>query len=162
MYMRTFKNISFYILIAIPQFFFFIPYIVLADEWILESQTAKDTWGLEEQSPKYEWGLEDLTSKHEKSDSIILHYDGKTWNCIYNGYGVWLNGIYGFGATDIFAVGDQGVILHYDGTKWNKQKSNTNYLLLGIWGNKKDNLYVVGINSSSHYNHMLDVSYGRK
>ena len=70
MHMRTFKIISFYILIAIPQFLFFIPYIVLADEWILESQIAKDTWGMEEQSPKYEWGLEDLTSKHEKAIAL--------------------------------------------------------------------------------------------
>jgi len=153
--MRTFKIISFYILIAIPQFFFFIPYIVLADEWGLESQIAKDTWGLEEQSPKYEWGLEEQTLKHEKSDSIILHYNGKAWDCIYNGHGIWLNSIYGFNWNDIFAVGDNGVILHYDGRKWNKQKSGTNYLLFGVWGDSKDNLYVVGINSSSHYNHLL-------
>jgi len=72
--MRTFKIISFYILIAIPQFFFFIPDIILADEW-----------GLDNQSLKYEWGLEEQTPKHDKSDSIILHYDGKAWDCIYNG-----------------------------------------------------------------------------
>ncbi|MBI5677295.1 MAG: hypothetical protein HZC52_02100, partial [Planctomycetes bacterium] len=111
--MKLIRNISLSAIFCLCHFF--ILSAALASEWILESQIAKDTWGLEEQSPKYEWGLEDLTSKHEKSDSIILHYDGKTWNCIYNGHCVWLNGIYGFGFTDIFAVGDQGVILHYDG-----------------------------------------------
>src|SRR3972149_101883 len=104
--MRTFKNISFYILVAIPQFFFFIPYIVLADEWGLDNQSLKYEWGLDEQTVKNEWGLEEQTPKHNKSDSIILHYDGKAWDCIYNGHGIWLNSIYGFDWNDIFAVGD--------------------------------------------------------
>ncbi|MCR4320347.1 MAG: hypothetical protein NUV74_08465, partial [Candidatus Brocadiaceae bacterium] len=58
-----------------------------------------------------EWGLEEQTLKHEKSDSIILHYNGKMWDCIYNGHGVWLNSIYGFDWNDIFAVGEFGIIL---------------------------------------------------
>lgn len=189
-HMRTFKIISFYILIAIPQFLFFIPYTILADKW-----------GLDNQSLKYEWGLEEQTLKHEKSDSIILHYNGKEWKkfvlntnkrlmsvCVADsnevfvvgadglilhydginwtrqrsGTNNWLRRIWSVDSNNIFAVGDDGTILLYDGTKWNKQKSGTNYLLFGIWGDSKDNIYVVGISSSSHYNHMLDVSYGTK
>lgn len=73
--MKLIRNISLSAIFSLCHFF--IHSVALADEWILESQIAKDTWGLEEQ-----------TLKHEKSDSIILHYDGKAWDCIYNGHGM--------------------------------------------------------------------------
>ncbi len=96
------------------------------------------------------------------ADGLILHYDGITWTRQRSGTNNWLRKIWSIESNNIFAVGDYGTILRYDGTKWNKQKSGTNYLLFGVWGDSKNNLYVVGINSSSHYNHMLDVSYGTK
>lgn len=64
---------------------FFSVNLIFADEWKLEDTTPKLEWGLEEQPTKYEWGLEKQTIAHKKSDSIVLHYDGKTWDCIYNG-----------------------------------------------------------------------------
>ena len=107
---------------------------------------------MEEQTVKNEWGLEDQTPKHEKSDSIILYYDGKTWDCIYNG-GIWLNSIYGFDWNDIFVAGDNGVILHYDGNSWTKQESNITHSLNRIWGSSRDNVYVSGdYGTILHYN----------
>ena len=106
---------TFFICVLLLTGHFLIANINLANDGSLENQPLKYEWGLEEQSPKYEQGLEDLTPKHDKSDSIILHYNGKAWDCIYNGHGIWLNSIYGFNWDDIFAVGDNGVILHYDG-----------------------------------------------
>src|SRR3989304_9503423 len=61
---------------------FFILSIARADTWSLENQPVKHEWGLEEQTVKNEWGLEEQTPKHDKSDSIILHYNGKDWNKI--------------------------------------------------------------------------------
>ncbi|UJS17671.1 MAG: hypothetical protein L3J17_01080 [Candidatus Jettenia sp.] len=44
--------------------------------------------------------------------SVILHYDGKTWNHMFHGFDMWLNDIYEFGDNDIFVVGERGTILH--------------------------------------------------
>src|SRR5574337_1359608 len=70
-----------------------------------------------------EWGLEEQATERDKSDSIILRYDGKTWEQVYRGLNVWLNAIYGFADNDIFAIGEHGVILHYDGKSWSNQES---------------------------------------
>ncbi len=41
--------------------------------------TFADEWGLENKPLRYEWGLEEQTLKHEKSDSIVLRYNGEAW-----------------------------------------------------------------------------------
>ncbi|MEM9488899.1 MAG: hypothetical protein AAGC55_07125, partial [Myxococcota bacterium] len=47
-------------------------------------------------------------------------------------------------ASDIFAVGDQGVIVHFDGSTWTQQASPTKEKLRRIWAENEDIAYAVG------------------
>ena len=55
-----------------------------------------------------------------------------------------LKGVWGSSATDVFAVGENGMILHYDGIEWIKMKSPTTEHLYGVWGSSSSNVYAVG------------------
>ena len=56
-----------------------------------------------------------------------------------------LDGIWGSGPDDVFAVGENGVIVHYDGTSWSIMNSGTTTAYLGsIWGSGSNNVYAVG------------------
>ncbi|MBN2560091.1 MAG: hypothetical protein JXQ75_04100 [Phycisphaerae bacterium] len=55
-----------------------------------------------------------------------------------------LNGIWGTGSTDVFAVGDAGTILHYDGWNWTPMDSGTTESLRGVWGSGPIDVFVVG------------------
>jgi hypothetical protein len=61
-------------------------------------------------------------------------------------------GMWGFSASDIFAVGDNGLILHFDGASWTMMSSPTSNHLHGIWGTAHNNIYAVGANCTIvHY-----------
>ncbi len=123
-YTTTIKNSYLYIICVFYQFF--IITVLYSDEWSLEEQPIKSEWGLEKQAPKYEWGLEEQASKHNKSNSIILHYDGINWIRQRSGTNNWLRKTWSIDNNNIFAVGDNGTIFFHDGKKWNKQTSGTN------------------------------------
>src|SRR5574341_532376 len=91
-----------------------------------------------------EWGLEMQPLELDMCDSVILHYDGKSWNPIYHKFNTWLDDIFGFDDNNIFAVGAQGAILHYDGKTWTPQENRANYRLNRIWGNNQKDVYVSG------------------
>lgn len=91
-----------------------------------------------------DWGLEEQPMERDNCDSIILHYDGKTWNHIYHESNVWLNDIYGFSDNNIFAVGDKGIILHYDGKSWTRQESHTTNNLTSVWGSSPRSIHILG------------------
>lgn len=91
-----------------------------------------------------EWGLEMQPLELDMCDSVILHYDGKTWSPVYHKFNTWLDDIYGFDDNNIFAVGAQGAILHYNGKSWTSQESRTPYRLNKIWGNSPNNIYISG------------------
>jgi hypothetical protein len=59
-----------------------------------------------------------------------------------------LRGIWGTSATNIWAVGHDGLILHGTGSPvtWTKVASGTSEHLLGIWGTSPSNVWVVGTN----------------
>ncbi len=62
-------------------------------------------------------------------------------------------GIWGFSASDIFAVGDNGLIVHFDGVKWTMMSSPTTKHLHGVWGTSHGNVYAVGADCTIiHYN----------
>jgi hypothetical protein len=56
-----------------------------------------------------------------------------------------LQGVWGSGPADIFAVGSKGLILHYDGKAWSPMASGTDLYLGGIWGSGPTNVYVAGV-----------------
>lgn len=55
-----------------------------------------------------------------------------------------LNGVWGSGTSDVWAVGDQGTILHYDGTLWIPVRSGTTNDLLSVAGRDAKNVWAVG------------------
>ncbi len=64
-----------------------------------------------------------------------------------------LKGVWGSSATDVFAVGENGMILHYEGVEWTKMKSPTTEHLYGVWGSSPTNVYAVGASGTIlHYN----------
>lgn len=51
--------------------------------------------------------------------------------------------IFGFSATNVWAVADGGLILHYDGTSWSSQTMGT-YDLNSIWGGAPNDVWITG------------------
>jgi hypothetical protein len=45
-----------------------------------------------------------------------------------------LNGVWGSGPRNIFAVGAFGALLHYDGLSWLKLDSTTDRYFFAVWG----------------------------
>lgn len=80
------------------------------------------------------------------TDGAIVHYDGTSWQPMTLGVSVPLiNWIYGFGASDVWAVGKAGTILHYDGASWTKvDPAPTDQELWGVWGAAPNDVWAVG------------------
>lgn len=72
-----------------------------------------------------------------------LHYDGEKLNDFYAGQGE-LFGMSGISASDMFAVGADGLIQRYDGSAWHAMDSGTKTVLHGVWGSSGSDVYAVG------------------
>jgi len=55
-----------------------------------------------------------------------------------------LQGVWGTGSEDVFAVGYSGTIVHYDGTSWENMTSNTLTHLKCIWGSSSSDVFAAG------------------
>jgi len=90
-------------------------------------------------------------------DAAIVHYDGDLWDRMEHDLtNEWLRGVWGSGADDVYAVGDNGTILHYDGSAWSKMNSRTLEHLYGVWGTSRENIYAVGAAGTIlHYNGVI-------
>jgi hypothetical protein len=84
----------------------------------------------------------------------IFHYDGLDWTTIpITVLQPALRGVWGTSASDIFAVGDDGLILRYDGLDWDTMFSGTSEILWEVWGTSANNVFAVGENGTIlHYN----------
>ena len=92
--------------------------------------------------------------------SYILHYDGTEWRDVRYGGGYetpeWLNGLWGSGSDDIFAVGygwddtisdHVAIVLHYEGNEWRKIiLEQTPERLNKVWGSGPNDVFVAGEN----------------
>jgi hypothetical protein len=56
-----------------------------------------------------------------------------------------LDGLWGSGATDVWAVGAGGTILHWDGAAWSPSPSGTNADLSSVWGSGATDVWAVGV-----------------
>ena len=84
-----------------------------------------------------------------------MHYDGTEWSYMKSGTQMWLRGVWGTSAADVFAVGENGTILHYDGLTWSSMEGGTSQYLHGIWGSSGENVYAIGDNGTIiNYNGM--------
>src|SRR5207253_8525905 len=86
----------------------------------------------------------------------ILHYDGTSWTPQTSGTTQELNGVWGSGATDVFAVGDRGTILLYDGTNWTTQRTGTAAdFFKGVWGSGPTDVFAFGYDRANAANLLL-------
>ncbi|MBN2529917.1 MAG: hypothetical protein JXR76_26240 [Deltaproteobacteria bacterium] len=61
--------------------------------------------------------------------------------------------VWGSGAGDVYAVGDEGLIVHYNGSDWSQMSSPVTETLYAVHGNAPDNIYAVGDNETVvHFN----------
>jgi hypothetical protein len=98
----------------------------------------------------------------------ILRYDGHAWrgerfdgDSVYaEPLGVWenprrnlyLRGVWGPAANDVFVAGDSGTVLHWNGAAWSRMATGTTAGLRRVWGSSGSNVYVSGENGTLlHY-----------
>lgn len=66
-----------------------------------------------------------------------------------------LNGIWGTGPNNIWAVGGAGTLLHFDGTAWRAVNSGTTQDLYALWGTDANDIWAVGDSGTGvHYDGM--------
>jgi len=66
------------------------------------------------------------------------------WTPMASGVTRILNGIWGSGPADVFAVGNSGTILHYGGAAWAPMASGVTGHLRAVWGSGPTDVFAVG------------------
>jgi uncharacterized protein YjdB len=75
------------------------------------------------------------------------------WALVPSGTTYDVNGVWGSSASDIFAVGGNGVIVHSNGTAWSTMASGTTLYLYDVWGTSGSDVFAVGgAGAILHYN----------
>lgn len=81
--------------------------------------------------------------KGGEDDSYMIRYDGSAWNKVEIGTSKPLSGIWGYDASNVFAVGESGTVVRYDGTAWSASQQGS-VELRDVWGSSTTNVYAVG------------------
>tara|TARA_R110002096_G_scaffold143328_3_gene299227 strand:+ start:89939 stop:90955 length:1017 start_codon:yes stop_codon:yes gene_type:complete len=100
------------------------------------------------------WGMPDGTAiavggglPSPRAASVILHFDGvSTWTRAdaENIATQTLRSVWGTGADNYWAVGDDGAAAHYDGIDWRPSPTQVDDRLYGIYGSGPNDVYAVG------------------
>jgi hypothetical protein len=61
-----------------------------------------------------------------------------------------LEGMWGSGPADIWAVGNYGTILHYTGSSWSDLSTGSGWFM-GVWGSGPDDAWIVGTTTFRHW-----------
>ena len=78
---------------------------------------------------------------------VVMRFDGATWQQANVGLSTpLLNWTFGFSASEVFTVGNEGTVLHFDGTRWSRQTTPTTQPLWGVWGAAPNDVWAVGGN----------------
>lgn len=80
----------------------------------------------------------------QSEQGTVHHFDGTSWSPMQVPSVPILVWVFGFGADDVYAVGEGGGIIHYDGVTWTSMDSPTDADLFGVWGTSSDDLWAVG------------------
>jgi hypothetical protein len=77
----------------------------------------------------------------------ILFYDGSSWRVMVHTIEENINGVFGFSATDVYAVTSTGRVIHYDGSAWTQVYQRPGgYGLNDVWCSGTTNVVAVGEN----------------
>ena len=77
--------------------------------------------------------------------------EGNSWGLMESGTTGELESVWGTSASDVFAVGRDGLILHYDGSMWTSISSGTDNWLRDIWGISSSDVFAIGSGAILHY-----------
>jgi len=81
--------------------------------------------------------------------STIIHYDGSQWTratvpAELNVPGQVLRSVWGSSASDVWAVGDDGLMAHWNGATWSKVASGTTHDLNAVGGSWSGSVWAAG------------------
>ncbi|MFL5385501.1 MAG: hypothetical protein ACJ8GN_23510 [Longimicrobiaceae bacterium] len=78
-------------------------------------------------------------------NGVVLHFDGNYWRAMDAG-GADLNGVWGLGGTNVYAVGSAGTVLHWTGGAWVPEFDVDlgTADLRSVWGFSANDVWVVG------------------
>jgi hypothetical protein len=68
------------------------------------------------------------------------HWNGASWTSV-DLAPAWLRSVWGPSASDVYAVGDDGVVVHYDGGGWTALSSPTSDDFTFVWGTGASEIY---------------------
>jgi hypothetical protein len=115
-----------------------------------------------------------VVGSNSNNRGLMWHFDGKSWTDVKLGVtqggtivgAIDLRDIYGFGANDIWAVGDHirnnpnpppnfldsSLLIHFDGGQWREIPTPEGRSLTAIWGRSFNDLCIAGLNGTLfHY-----------
>jgi hypothetical protein len=118
-----------------------------------------DVWGT---SGSNVYLVGDFQPGDGNDEGIILHFNGTSWTeTRYGTGGLHLKAVWGTGANDIFAVGDNGTILHFNGTAWTPMPTPITKAVHEIWGSSASDVIAVAARGiilhydGSHWSQMV-------
>ncbi len=74
----------------------------------------------------------------------VSRCESARWSTMITGTSEHLEGVWGNGASDVFAVGAAGTILRFDGSAWTPMSSGTTATLNAVWGTGSTDVFAVG------------------
>lgn len=113
-----------------------------------------------------------IVGHNERAFGKMFRFDGTSWTDVRLNQSQGgtisppigsLNGVFGFGANDIYAVGerygnpptssDSSVVIHFDGVQWREQSvfPRRGLRLLSLWGATPTDIWAAGTNTLLHY-----------
>jgi len=100
----------------------------------------------------YRWSQAAASANQGTGFRVVRRGSGGTttasWFAMTSGTGNTLNGVWGTGTSNIYAVGNGGTILRYNGTAWTAIASPTTNNLHDVWGSSASDIYMVGANGT--------------
>lgn len=105
-------------------------------------------WGVWGAARDDVWTVGGDAARTEDPDPVLLHWDGAAWTRVeipaLDRKLPALFKVWGTSASQVFAVGSNGVVLRYDGAGWTQTLTGTARDLISLWGRAADDVVAVG------------------
>ncbi|HET6481200.1 MAG TPA: hypothetical protein VFG35_14345, partial [Actinoplanes sp.] len=81
----------------------------------------------------------------ERGKSVVLHFDGTSWESMDPGLNEQLWWVHGFPGGPVYVCGENGAVARWDGTAWEKLDSGApGTVFYGVWGATPEDVWLVG------------------